>query len=70
MLRKNAGRLGVEYDPKPPYLVLSTPDWSSDSLRMTALDVEDRLDISLAPEERPLLPSPEWIGKGTVHFSF
>ncbi|MCG8614846.1 MAG: radical SAM protein [Desulfobacterales bacterium] len=47
--RKHSDRLGLEYDPHPPYTLRQTPTFSSDDM-VTAFDAaEERLDLALLP---------------------
>jgi len=53
-LRKRAQELGIVYEDRPPYQVVSTSDWPADELENAIAHVEDSLEISCAPEERPV----------------
>jgi hypothetical protein len=69
-LRSQAAALGISFDPRPPYFVLSTPHWSADELEESLPLAENELGISLAPEERPLFAGGLWRQHGAGEFSF
>jgi radical SAM superfamily enzyme YgiQ (UPF0313 family) len=47
--RKNAGNLGLEYEPEPPYTVLATPTFSGEEILLALDHAETRLDTVLYP---------------------
>jgi hypothetical protein len=53
MLRKAAKQYGIEFEDRPPYQVISTPQWSKSELSESLFEVESLLQINLAPDERP-----------------
>lgn len=53
-LRKNASTLGIEYESRPPYNVLSTRDWKDFHFASLLDTIEDELEISVYPEMRPV----------------
>jgi hypothetical protein len=61
-LRRTARRLGVEYDPRPPYGVRATPDWPREALD----DALDRVDQALGRSpnalDAPVVCRPAWEG--------
>lgn len=54
-LRKLSPQMGVVYEQRPPYQILSTPQWSAADLEDSISNIESLLDISCLPEERPLI---------------
>jgi len=54
-LRKAARQYGIVYDDRPPYHIISTPQWSESELNESLFEVESELQINLAPEERPYI---------------
>jgi hypothetical protein len=54
-LRKRAAALGLEYEARPPYFILSTPSISRADMENVFERAEKALGVSFAPETRPLL---------------
>ena len=54
-LRKLSSQMGVVYEQRPPYQILSTPQWSAQDLEDSISYIESELDISCQPEERPIV---------------
>lgn len=47
--RREAGRLGLSYEPRPPYTVIQTPTFSRTDMAQALLNAENRLDVALYP---------------------
>lgn len=54
-LRKQAQKFGVEYEIRPPYQVLATPQWCKDELDESLFDAEEMLGTRCTPDESPVL---------------
>jgi hypothetical protein len=54
-LRKQAQRFGIEYEQRPPYQVLETPQWSRVELDESLFDAEKMLGTRCTPDEVPVL---------------
>ena len=52
-LRDQAGRLGIRFQPKPPYLVTETPDMDCDDIREAFAYAEEVTGIDYFPVEAP-----------------
>jgi radical SAM superfamily enzyme YgiQ (UPF0313 family) len=67
-LRKLSKQMGVVYEQRPPYQILSTPQWSASELENSINNIESLLDISCLPEERPLIISCQDDGSTSRYF--
>jgi radical SAM superfamily enzyme YgiQ (UPF0313 family) len=54
-LRKEAHRFGIEYEQRPPYQVLATPQWRNEELGESLFDAEEILGTRCTPDEAPVL---------------
>jgi hypothetical protein len=54
-LRKQAQRFGIEYEQRPPYQVIATPQWRRDELDESLYDAEEVLGTHCTPDESPIL---------------
>jgi hypothetical protein len=62
-LRRLSQQMGIVYEKRPPYQILSTPQWSAADLENSVSNIESLLDISCLPEERPLIISYQTNGR-------
>jgi hypothetical protein len=73
-LRKRADMLGLQFEPRPPYFVLSTPNIASGEMENAFKLAEERLDIRFDPETRPLMKPGHskafYPGSGPAWYSF
>ena len=49
VFRRQSERLGLIYDPNPPYSIQQTPDFSEDDLLLALDQAESRLDVAFYP---------------------
>jgi hypothetical protein len=57
--RDEAGRLGLTYQPRPPYYVLETPTLATDQLHLLMEEAQDAFGIEFDPFPPPRLDLPE-----------
>ncbi len=60
--RANSKALGLQYDPEPPYSVISTPGFTRDDLLLAFDYAETRFDVCLYP-----MPGLDIAWRGTCH---
>jgi radical SAM superfamily enzyme YgiQ (UPF0313 family) len=53
--RQTARELGIEFQPRPPYYALRTPDLSLDEIRALQLEAEDVFGVEFDPPGPPVL---------------
>jgi hypothetical protein len=63
-LRQHAVQNGVCFEERPPYFIVSTPTWPAEDLETSSARAESLLQISHAPEDRPLLVDSCWKARG------
>lgn len=68
-LRKQAERFGIEYEGRPPYQVLATPQWNREELDESLFDAEEILGTRCTPDESPVLLCGRKMAKETVRFN-
>ncbi|HEX2959903.1 MAG TPA: radical SAM protein [Chitinispirillaceae bacterium] len=68
-LRKQAEKFNIEYELRPPYQVLSTPQWKEDEMYESLFDVEEILDTRCTPEESPVLLCSGSVTKEVARFA-
>lgn len=54
-LRRKAQHFSIEFERRPPYQVISTPQWNESQMADAIYEAESLLDISCQPEERPII---------------
>jgi hypothetical protein len=59
-LRRQAARLGVAFEPTPPYAVLSTPTWPREALQAAVAEAERALGRDTSGLEAPVVLRPAW----------
>lgn len=65
-LRAEAQQKQIVFEDLPPYFILSTPTWPEEEMEKALEFAEMKLDITLSPEERPVLVSSSWREQGYV----
>jgi hypothetical protein len=56
--RADAARLGLAYQPHPPYQVRATPGFRADEIAALFAEAAERLDVDFGPNPEPLLADP------------
>lgn len=54
-LRKHASKFGIEFEQRPPYQVIATPQWSKTDMNSSLFEAEELLGIQCTPEECPVI---------------
>jgi radical SAM superfamily enzyme YgiQ (UPF0313 family) len=68
-LRKQAPRFGIEYETRPPYQVLATPQWRREELDESLFDAEEMLNTRCTPDESPILLCSRNVLKEVARFT-
>ncbi|MBN1945580.1 MAG: radical SAM protein [Bradymonadales bacterium] len=69
-LRQMASSWGLTCEQRPPYFVTSTRLWPQESLDQAIWLAEEALEISQAPEDRPVLQAPRWLDNAIIRHRY